>query len=43
MTVPEYLGWAQSLLDSLGLFNLIIAGGIIMIAIGAIKQFFGRG
>lgn len=42
MSVSEYLGWARSLLDSLGLTNFITAGVIVLLAAAALKRFFDR-
>lgn len=41
MSVNELLGWCRSLLDSLGLTNVIIVGAIIVSAIAIYKRFFG--
>ena len=40
MSIPEYLGWAKSFLDTLGLTNYVIAGVIISLSVGIVKSFF---
>lgn len=42
MTVAEYLGWARSLLDSLGLTNFIVAGVIITLSVALLRRMFDR-
>ena len=42
MSVAEYLGWARSLLDSLGLTNFVVAGVIVLLSAGALKRFFDK-
>lgn len=42
MSVAEYLGWARSLLDSLGITNAVIAIIVISIAAVMLRRFFDR-
>lgn len=43
MTVPEWLGWARSFLDSMGLLNFVIAAFVITLAVIVVRRFFGGG
>lgn len=43
MTVAEYLGWARSLLDSLGLTNYIVAFVVVSVAFALVRQIRGGG
>lgn len=40
MSIPEFLGWAKSFLDTLGLTNYIVASVIITLSIGIVRSFF---
>jgi hypothetical protein len=42
MSVAEALGWARSLMDSLGLTNFIVAGVVVALASAALRRFFDR-
>lgn len=43
MSVEQILGYARSLLDSLGLTNFIIAFMVIFVAISLARRFTGSG
>lgn len=43
MSVTEYLGYANALLDTMGVKPAIVAGVIILLAFTVYQRFFGRG